>query len=75
MLLNSRGFTLVEILAAVAILSILTVLAIAGYTRYIDYSKRESYETMAHSISVAAEEYVMDFPGEAVGRQQSKIYH
>ena len=76
---NNKGFTLVEILAAVAILGILSVLAIAGYTRYISYSKSKAYVTMAKSVSTAAEEYVMDYPGvteptEAVATENGVKY-
>ncbi len=63
--MNNKGFTLVEILAAVTVLAILTGLAIAGYSRYIDYSKNKAYTNMAKSASVAAEEFVMDNPGIA----------
>ena len=64
--MNKKGFTLVEILAAITILGILSLMAIAGYTRYIDYSKNKSYKHMAKSASTAAEEYIMDHPGDAV---------
>lgn len=64
--MNQKGFTLVEILAAVTILGILTTMAIAGYTRYIDYAKQKSYKVMAKSASTAAEDYIMDNPGAAV---------
>ncbi|MBR4693346.1 MAG: prepilin-type N-terminal cleavage/methylation domain-containing protein [Bacilli bacterium] len=63
--MNKKGFTLIEILAAVTILGILSVLAIGWYTNYLEYSKKNSYKTMAKSISTAAEEYVMDNPGAA----------
>ncbi len=64
--MNNKGFTLVEILAAVVILGILSTMAIAGYTRYIDYSKNKSYKHMAKSAMTAAEEYLMDNPSIAV---------
>ena len=63
--MNKKGFTLIEILAAVTILGILSVLAIGWYTNYLEYSKKNSYKTMAKSISTAAEEDVMDNPGAA----------
>jgi len=61
---NNKGFTLVEILTAVTILGILSALAIAGYTRYIEYAKKQSYNTMAKSMSTAAEQYIIDNPGD-----------
>ena len=68
--MNNKGFTLIEILASVTILAILTGLAIAGYTRYIDYSKNKAYTNMAKSASIAAEEFVMDNPGVAVETEE-----
>jgi len=63
---REQGFTLVEILAAVTILGIISTLAVAGYTRYIDYSKNKAYDAMAKSVSVAAEEYIMTNPSAAI---------
>lgn len=60
--MNKKGFTLIEILAAVTILGILSVLAVAWYTNYLDYSKQKSYDAMAKSVATAAEEYLMDNP-------------
>ena len=71
--MNNKGFTLVEILAAVTILGILTVMAIGGYTRYIDYAKKQAYKNMAKSVSTAAEEYVMDNPGIAVKTKKKNL--
>ena len=68
--MNQKGFTLVEILAAVAIISILSGMAMAAYTRYIDYSRQKAYKVMAKSASIAAEEYVMDNPGVAVETEE-----
>ena len=64
--MNNKGFTLVEVLAAVTILSIVSVLAFGGYIRYADWAKKKAYDTMAKSASTAAEQLVMDTPGAAV---------
>ena len=63
--MNQKGFTLIEILAAVTILGILTVLAIGGYGKYMQYARNKAYKVMAKSVATAAEEYVMDNPGAA----------
>lgn len=63
--MNQKGFTLVEILAAVTLLAVVSGLAIAGYVRYVDYAKKEAYDTLAKSVSVAAEDYVMTHPDVA----------
>ncbi|MBP5678749.1 MAG: prepilin-type N-terminal cleavage/methylation domain-containing protein [Bacilli bacterium] len=64
--MNQKGFTMVEILATITILSILMVMAIAGYTSYADYARNRAYKVLASSAATAAEEYVMDHPGAAV---------
>ena len=69
---NDKGFTLVEILAAVTILGVLSVLVIGGYTRYVDYARKKAYKTMAKSASSAAEQYVIDNPGIAVETEEEE---
>ena len=59
---NNKGFSLVELLAVVAILGILMGMAIIAYTKYIDYSRKKAYDTLAKSAADAAEEYLMDHP-------------
>ena len=70
---SKKGFTLVELLAVIAILGVLSTLAIAGYTKYIDYSKQKAYKVMAKSASIAAEEYLMDHPGAAFKTEKVSI--
>ena len=59
---NQKGFSLVEILAAVALLGILTGVAIQGYTRYIDYTRKKAYQYMANSAETAMNNYILDHP-------------
>ncbi len=59
---NKKGFSLVEVLATIAILGILTGISIIGYTRYVDSSKRKSYAIMVSSAQTAMKNYSMDFP-------------
>ena len=59
---NQKGFTLVEILATVAIMGILTGLAITAYSRYIDYSRSKAYEYMVKSAQIAMENYLLNHP-------------
>ena len=61
---NNKGFTLVEILAVVALLGILMGLAIAAYTRYIDFSEKKALTIFRKSVINAAENYKMDHPDE-----------
>ena len=64
--LNNKGFTLVEILAAVTILSILSILTFTAFSKYGDWTRKKAYDTLAKSASTAAEQYVMDYPTATV---------
>lgn len=59
---NTKGFSLVELLAAVAILGILTGIAITAYTRYTDYTRKKAYEYMVESAQTAMNNYLLDHP-------------
>ena len=61
--INNKGFTLVEILAVVAILGILSGLAIMAYQRYVEVTKQKAYNIMIKSAQNAMDEYLMDHPG------------
>ena len=58
--MKNKGFTMVELLAVIAILGIMTGLAISAYTRYKEKTKNNAYDIMASSASSAAESYIMD---------------
>lgn len=57
--MNNKGFSLVELLAAIAILGILSTIAIISYTNYIEKTRRDGYDVLAKSAANAAEEYNM----------------
>lgn len=61
--MNNKGFTLVEILATIAILGILSGIVIGGVQKYIEKSRQQAYDTLASSSVDATKEYVMDHPG------------
>ena len=62
--LNNKGFSLIELLAAVTILGILMLVAVVGYSKYIDKAKKDSIDIFNKSAISAAEEYFMDNPYE-----------
>ena len=58
--LNNKGFSLVEILAAIAILAILMAIASTAYNRYKRHARQQAYDTMAKSTTTAAKNYMME---------------
>ncbi len=58
--MNRKGFTLVELLATIAIMGILSGVAIMGVNRYLTKSKKQAYDTMEKSAYDAAVNYVVE---------------
>lgn len=61
-MINKKGFSMVELLAVVAILGILSGIAISVYTKYHQKAKQQAYETLVESAKEAAENYSMEHP-------------
>ena len=60
MKLNNKGFTMVEMLGAVAILAIVSGIAITSYTKYQEKVRKDAYEAMETSAFSAAQNYIQD---------------
>ena len=60
--MKNKGFTMVELLAVIAILGIMTGLAMAAYTRYKDSTREKGYDIMANSAISGAESYIIENP-------------
>lgn len=73
MKLNKKGFSLIELLAAIVILAIMITLASAAYSRYRQHAKQQGYDTMAQTASEAAAQYAMEHPG-TYGVTFEKLY-
>ena len=58
MKLNNKGFSFVELLAAVAILAILSSIAIVGVTNILNKSHKEYYNNERKNLILAAQAYV-----------------
>ena len=60
MKLNNKGFTLVELLAVVVLLSILIAITIPSVNYLIDKSKEDNYNSLKKNIISAAKVYLSD---------------
>ena len=60
MKLNNKGFTLVEVLAVVIILSILAAIMIPSVNNLIEKNKENTYKDLKKNIISAAKVYVSD---------------
>ena len=55
--MKKKGFTLVELLAVIIILSLVLVIAVPSVNRYIKQSKEKAYNTQISTIIEAAQAY------------------
>ena len=58
--LNRKGFTLVEVLAVIVLLSILIAIMIPSVNYLIEKNKEDNYKTLENSILSAAKIYISD---------------
>ena len=61
MKLNNKGFTLVEIIAVVAIMAILMGVAVVGVSKYQESAREDAYEAMEASAHAAAQNYIQKY--------------
>ncbi len=61
---NKKGFTMVELLAVIAILGILSLIAVGSFTNILSKSKKQTYEELEKNMEVAAENYLIDHMDE-----------
>lgn len=71
-LINRKGFTMIEMLTAITIMGILMLVAGAAVSIYLTKAKENAYVTMAQAARQAAEEYIMEYPGNALTEAEYK---
>ena len=54
---SNKGFSMIELLAAVTILGILSIIAIGSVQRILDKSEEEYYNEQENGMSMAAQSY------------------
>ena len=57
---NNKGFTMVEILAAIVIMGLLTTIAIVSVSKIIDKATKNHYDTQEKNMIMATQSYVND---------------
>ena len=62
--MNNKGFTMVEIIATIALIGILASIAAVGVSRYKTKAVSNDYEALAKASYDAMEEYMMTHPYE-----------
>lgn len=58
--MNNKGFTLIEILAAITILGILMLIAVPAVYKYTNLSKQKSFDTLVESLYQATTNKAID---------------
>ena len=58
--LDNKGFTLVEVIAVVVILSVLSLLIVPSISGLLNRSKDNSYNDLKNSIKLSCEQYIND---------------
>lgn len=58
---DNKGFSLIELLAAIIILGILMAISLGAFGRYKHHAINQSYAAMSEGAADAAENYFMDY--------------
>jgi prepilin-type N-terminal cleavage/methylation domain-containing protein len=62
--MNKKGYTLIELLATIIILSILTCIIVVNVSSYLKKTDETSFNTLVKSVETATELYVADHSTE-----------
>jgi len=58
--MNNKGFTLIEILVTLLLLSVIVVISFVSISKVIEKSKQNDCKTLVNNIKMAVAEYVSD---------------
>ncbi len=58
--MNKKGFTLIELVMTIALLSIIAIISFVSINKVIEKNKVDNCETVVESIKMAVTEYVSD---------------
>ncbi len=58
--MNNKGFTLVELLAVIALIAILSGVGVSASSRYIVKSRQKTYQNFEGNLKTAAYNYISD---------------
>ena len=71
--MKKKGFTLVELLAVIIILSLVLVIAVPSVNKYIKQSKEKAYDTQISTIIEAAQAYASTNPELLPNRENISV--
>lgn len=58
--MNEKGFTMVELLVTILLLSIITTISVISITSFVNKNRENNYEILERSVIEGCKEYVID---------------
>jgi len=62
--MNNKGFTLIEILTTLVIISLILLIAVPSVASLLNQGKEKSYEILKNNLPTAAENYITECIGD-----------